>query len=97
MIKKGSYVEISKIVLSSEERSKNIPDDTKATPLKMWVRGNVLIDCNLGDEVEIETAIGRRIRGILVEENPSYNHNFGKHIKELEYIAKQAREILFDN
>ncbi|GAA0114455.1 2-amino-4-oxopentanoate thiolase subunit OrtA [Clostridium senegalense] len=97
MIKKGSYVEISKIVLTSEDRAKNIPEDTKSTPLKMWVRGHVLMDCNIGDEVEIETIIGRKIRGVLVEENPNYNHSFGKHISEIDYIGKQAKEILFEN
>ncbi|WP_291568141.1 MULTISPECIES: 2-amino-4-oxopentanoate thiolase subunit OrtA [unclassified Clostridium] len=96
MIKKGTYVEIISEVLSIEDRSKSIPEDTKSTPLKMWVRGNVLEDCELGEEVKIETVIGRIVSGVVVEVEPYYNHDFGRHVEEISYIGKQAKKILFE-
>lgn len=95
MIKKGAFVEIEKIVLNCEDRSPAIPEDTKKTPLKMWVKGYLLKDAEIGEEAEIETVIGRRIKGKVVEENPSYDHGFGKHVEEIAYIGKQAKEMLF--
>lgn len=96
MVKKGTYVEISSIVLEVKDRSQSIPDDTKNTPLKMWARGNTLYDSQIGDEVEIETIIGRHMKGILEKIEPNYDHNFGTHISEIDYIGKQAKDILFN-
>ncbi|MBD8048637.1 MAG: 2-amino-4-ketopentanoate thiolase [Clostridium argentinense] len=96
MIKKGTYVEVVSEVLSVEDRAKSIPEDTKNTPLRMWVRGHVLEDCELGDEVKIETSIGRIVTGVVEVVEPYYNHNFGRHVEEISYIGKQAKKILFD-
>lgn len=96
MIKKGTFVEIENIVLECWDRARAIPDDTKKTPLKMWVRGWVNSDCELGDKVEITTAIDRKIEGIVVESEPGYNHNFGSHISDIDYISIQARKIIND-
>lgn len=95
MIKKGSWVEIRDIVLLAEQRADKIPEDTKKTPLLMWVKGRLLQDGNFGDRVEIETIIGRRLKGILERENPSYNHSFGQYIEEISFIGNQARSIIF--
>lgn len=95
MIKKGTWVEVVKEVLGTEDRSNAIPEDTKKTPLVMWVRGNTLSDCNLGDEVQIETVTGRIIEGKVVDVEPAYTHDFGRYVSEISYIGKQAREILF--
>lgn len=95
MIEKGTWVEIVREVLSPEERSNAIPDETKKTPLIMWVRGNTLQSSNLGEEVEIETISGRRIKGKLTQIEPAYSHGFGKYIGEVSYIGKQAKEILY--
>lgn len=94
MIKKGTWVEIEETVLISEERSQNIPDETKKTPLKCWIRGNCLSDCEVNDEVEVETNIGRIVKGKVVEVEPGYNHSFGKYVQELGFIGKQAKEII---
>ncbi|MFD3156437.1 2-amino-4-oxopentanoate thiolase subunit OrtA [Haloimpatiens sp. FM7330] len=97
MIKKGTWVEVTKIVLTPEERSCNIPKDTKVTPLKMWVKGNCKSDCDIGDEVEVETLVGRCEKGIVTAVEPAYTHNFGKYINEISFIGRQARKILFEN
>ncbi|WP_411681509.1 2-amino-4-oxopentanoate thiolase subunit OrtA [Clostridium thailandense] len=94
MIKKGTWVEIEEIVLTPEERSQSIPDETKKTPLKCWIRGNCLKDCEAGGEVEVETNVGRIAKGKVVEVEPGYYHSFGKYVQELGFIGKQAKNII---
>ena len=94
MIKQGTFVEIETLVLDCPDRSPGIPEDTKKTQLRMWVRGFVNSDCDIGDEVEITTAIGRRIRGRLREVEPGYSHDFGRYVSEIAYVGKQAKGIL---
>lgn len=93
--KKGDWVRIHNIVLESGERAPDIPEDTKNVPLKLWVKGSLLSGkANIGDKVEIETYIGRKVRGTLMEVNPYYEHDFGKYIPELLYIGKQVRSLI---
>lgn len=96
MIKKGSWVEVEKIVLEPWERSSAIPEETRSTPLKVWIRGNCLSDCNLGEDTEVETLAGRILKGMVVEEKPGYKHGFGEYVEEISFIGKQARAILFE-
>lgn len=95
MIKKGEWVRIHKIILTPEERAPQIPDDTRAVPLELWVKGFLQADAEIGDQVEIETVTGRVETGKLIEVNPYYTHDFGKFIPELLQIDKQTRETLF--
>ena len=87
-----TWVEIEKIILAPDERAANIPDDTRATPLKMRVSG-FLDEKNKnakpGDTVSITTLIGRKIEGNLFRFNPSYDHSFGQTIDELLTIGKE--------
>lgn len=93
--KKGTWVRIHNIVLKPEERSPHLPEDTRKVPLEMWVKGFLLNDeANIGDMVEVETYIGRREKGKLVEVNPYYTHSFGKCVPELLYIGRQLRGII---
>ncbi|RKD34633.1 2-amino-4-oxopentanoate thiolase subunit OrtA [Thermohalobacter berrensis] len=93
--KKGDWVRIHNVVLNPEERAPKVPDDTKKVPLEMWVKGFLLNDeAKIGDEVEIETYIGRKVKGKLIEINPYYDHDFGKCVPELLYIGKQLRSFL---
>lgn len=94
MIKKGTWVEVEEIVLIPEERAKSIPEVTQKTPLKCWIRGNCLSDCELGEEVQVETNVGRIAIGTVVEIEPGYYHTYGKYVKEISNIGKQAREII---
>lgn len=96
MIKKGTFVEIETLVLDCSDRSPAIPEDTKKTQLKMWVRGFVNSDCELGEQVEITTAIDRTISGKVVEIEPGYSHDFGRYVSEISYIGKQAKDLLKD-
>jgi len=85
---------VEEIVLNPNERASHLPDDTKAVPLKVWVRGFCMDDCDIGTQAEIKTVSGRLAKGTVTLEKPKYNHDFGEYIEELQNIGKQAREIL---
>jgi len=93
-IAKETWVEIHSILLDRGERAPQVPQDTRELPLEMKVKGFLLHDAALGDEVEIVTASGRRITGTLSIVNPSYDHLFGPPIPELSTIGREVREIL---
>ncbi len=86
MIKKGSYVTIKKVVLNKNERSINLPADTKKVDLIMKIKGTTLHDAQFNEIVEIMTTTKRIVKGELVELNPRYVHSFGSHIEEIEKI-----------
>lgn len=93
--KRGDWVRVHNVVLEVGQRAANIPEDTQNVPLEMWVKGFLLDEnANIGDKVNIETYIGRKVEGNLLEVNPYYQHDFGKCVPELLYIGRQAREIL---
>lgn len=93
--KHGDWVRIHSIVLESNERAENIPEDTKEVPLEMWDKGTLLDEeAKIGDLVKVETIIGREIKGKLIEVNPYYKHDYGKFIPELLYIGRDAKETL---
>lgn len=94
MAKKGEWARIHAIVLKAEQRTGRIPEDTQRCDLEMWTKGFLLNDAEIGDEVEIETAVGRREKGTLVEVNPYYTHSYGKFVPEIIMIDKQLREIM---
>lgn len=95
MAKKGDWVQIHNIVLKPEERSGSLPEDTKAHPLEMWVKGYIQCDAEIGDEVEVITRTGRKAVGTLVKENPYFEHNFGVLVPEILRIGDMVREITF--
>lgn len=89
------WVRIHKVVLQAEERAANLPEDTKKVPLEMWDKGFLLNkEARIGDEVEIESYIGRRVKGRLIEVNPYWKHDYGKSVPEILYIGRQARNLL---
>lgn len=94
LIKKGSWVEVHKIVLEPGERAPQVPEDTKKVPLEMIVKGYLKGDAKVGDEVEITTAVGRVVSGKLTAVNPPYDHGFGEPIPELITIGNEVREII---
>ena len=93
-ISKGSWVQVEQVVMKPGERAPQVPDDTKAVPLMLWVKGTLLEEASVGDTVEIETAIGRRMTGRLVAENPPYIHGFGRPIPELLGVGAELRALV---
>ena len=92
--KKGQWVQIHKVVLEPSERAPQVPDDTKLVPCKMWVKGYLNADANVGGQCEITTLTGRIVSGVLDEIEPAYIHNFGKYVPELDIIRDQVRKTL---
>jgi hypothetical protein len=95
LIKKGSWVQIKKIILNPEQRANNLPEATKKVPLLLWVKGTLLTDAEIGDVVEIKTITGRIEAGELIEVNPSYLHNYGKYMPEIQEIDRIVKSTLF--
>lgn len=92
---KNDWVRIYGVVLTPEERAPQVPEDTKKVPLEMWNKGFLIDDeAEIGDIVEVETYIGRKIKGKLIEINPYYDHDYGKCVTETLYIGRQLRNIL---
>lgn len=91
----NDWVEIEEIILSVEERAPRLPEDTKQTPLKQWVKGKLLTEkATIGDEVEIETLIGRRLKGTLSDIKLRHNYDFGEYVDELIDIGIGLRQEL---
>jgi hypothetical protein len=92
--KENVWVEIRRIVLEPGQRARHVPADTREVPLEMKVKGFLSHDARIGDEVEITTPAGRRVRGLLTAVNPAYGHGFGPPIAELSTIGSELRAIL---
>lgn len=93
--KKGDWVRIQNTVLEPHERAPQVPDDTKATPLKMWVKGFALTEVEIGEIIEVETITGRKVSGTLKEINPTFRHSFGECVPEIFQIGIGAKKVLF--
>ena len=83
MAKINDWVQIHKIILAPEGRASQVPQDTKAVPLEMWIKGTLLTAGEIGDEVEIRTVTKRIETGTLVEVNPVFRHSFGEFVPEI--------------
>ena len=92
MAKKGDWVRIHSIVLKAEERTAKLPEDTKACDLEQWTKGFLLADAEIGDEVEVETVVGRIEKGTLIDDAPYYDHDYGHFVPELIEVDKVLRK-----
>jgi len=93
--KKGDWVRIHSVLMEAGERAPGIPEDTAKVPYELWDKGFLVSEkAEIGEEVEIETITGRKIKGNLLETNPSYNHSFGEFIPEIVMIDKQLKGIM---
>ena len=92
----GTWVEIHDTVLKPEERTGNLPEETKKVPLEMRVKGFLLNEeANLNDRVKIRTVTGRIVEGNLIKENPIYEHGYGEtFIPELLRIGQDLRAMM---
>ena len=92
--KKGDWVQVQSVVLPAGRRAPQIPEDTRACDLTMWVKGFAQSDAEEGAELEVLPVTGRREKGILCAVNPGYIHSYGKFIPELLQIQTQLRELM---
>ena len=88
------WVEVEAILLETADRSKNLPADTAAQPLRMWIKGFAQAEANVGQEVTVRTVTGRAVTGVLSAVNPGYFHTFGKPTPELVHVGRDLRERL---
>ena len=96
MAKRGDWVRIHAIVLKAAERTAKIPEDTQRCDLQQWTKGFLQEEAaEVGDEVTVKTAVGRLVKGTLIEEGHYYTHSYGKFVPEIIDIDKQLREIMF--
>jgi hypothetical protein len=93
-IAEGTWVEIHRVVLRAGERAPQVPADTAAVPLEMRVKGFLVTPATPGEEAEVITPAGRRLRGTLGAVNPAYDHGFGAPIAELSTIGTEVRALL---
>lgn len=93
--KKGDWVMVYNVVLEPKDRAPQIPEDTKKVPLEMWIKGFLLEDTKVGEMADIETIVGRKVSGKLVEIHPNHTHNYGNHVPEILQIGKTLKELLF--
>jgi len=94
MVKKGQWVKIEKIILKPEERTAKIPEETKKVPYLVHINGFLQEDATIGDEVTIVSRIGRTHTGKLIEEKPSFKHNFGDFVPQLVDISIELKKEL---
>ena len=94
LIGMGTWVEIHRIVLTAGERAPQVPDDTRQVSLEMRVKGFLVAPASAGEEAEIVTPVGRRLRGVVRKINPAYTHGFGAPIAELSGIGREVRALL---
>ena len=95
MAKAGDWVRIHRVILSAAERTANLPEDTKQVPFEMWVKGHLLSDGEIGDEVTVKTVSGRTEHGTLIEVDPQFDVNFGRFVPEILEMDVRLRTALF--
>ena len=95
MAKKGDWVRIHSIILTPDQRSSAVPEDTKTVPLEQWTKGYLHADTALGGEAVVTTRTGRIVSGTLVDDSPHYSHSFGDFVPELQEAGDEAFAFLF--
>lgn len=88
------WVEVERVLLTPDERSKALPADTAAQPLMVWVKGFAQAEAEMGEKLSVETMTGRIATGRLSAINPGYNHTFGEPIPELTHVGRDLRATL---
>ena len=90
----GQWVQIHSVILKPGGRAPQVPPDTQAHPLEMWVKGYAVKDGELGQQIEVRTVTGRLATGTLVAIEPGYAHGYGKPVPELQSIGQELRRLL---
>ncbi|HAQ56279.1 MAG TPA: 2-amino-4-ketopentanoate thiolase [Acholeplasmatales bacterium] len=95
MVKMGTWVRIHRILLAPADRAENLPEDTRKVPFELWVKGFLTADAEIGEAVEIRTVTGRTEHGTLETVEPSYRHDFGVFVPELQEIDRIVLSTLY--
>lgn len=92
--RKGDWVQVKAVILPPGRRAPGVPEDTSRVPLEMRVKGHILEDADLGQEVTIETVMHRKLRGTLEMVKPRHTHGFGEVVSELLMVGPELRALL---
>jgi 2-amino-4-ketopentanoate thiolase alpha subunit len=92
--REGDWVEIEATLLDPADRSSNLPPETAAKPLMLWVKGFARGQAAVGGELTIETMTGRLVSGRLSAVNPGYSITYGDPIPELVHVGRDLRSRL---
>lgn len=90
----GDWVEVRYVLLEPADRAANLPADTAAQPLLVWIKGFARKAATVGEELAIETTTGRIVTGVLTDVNPGYSHTFGRPAPELTHVGRDLRARL---
>ncbi|MDJ0848032.1 MAG: 2-amino-4-oxopentanoate thiolase subunit OrtA [Myxococcota bacterium] len=90
----GTWVELHCRLLEPGDRAPRVPEETQRVPLEMRVKGVLTRDASVGEEAEIVTPAGRRLRGTVADANPAYTHGFGPPVPELRAVGDELRALL---
>lgn len=91
VVKAGSWVELTRVVLPAAKRAPNLPPETKKTDLVLKVRGFLVADAAPGAEAEVRTLAEREQGGVLTDAHPRFPHDFGDPVPELLRIGRELR------
>ena len=94
VIEAGTLVDLEVIVMPAGERAPQVPEDTAQVDLVMRVKGRLISPTEPGSPGEVETPVGRRIRGKVLCANPPYTHGFGEPVPELLPIGAELRRFI---
>lgn len=95
MIIKGTWVSISRTLLQPEQRTGKLPAETKQVPFRMFVKGTLQMNAEIGGQAEVKTRTGRMESGTLTAVHPQYEINYGGFVEEILQIGDQAKALLF--
>ena len=95
LAKRGDWVQVYRQVLPVGERAPQVPEDTKAVPLELWVKGFLeQAEGKVGQDVLVKTVTGRLVTGEMTAVLPRYAHDFGEPQPELLKIGLELRAML---
>jgi hypothetical protein len=74
LINKGSWIQLEELIYCCGDM-----------PVKIYIRGNCLDNCEVGEETSVKTITGHVVRGIVSRSRPLYNKpcKLGKDAKEV--------------
>jgi 2-amino-4-ketopentanoate thiolase alpha subunit len=90
----GDWVEVRYVLLEPADRAANLPADTAAQPLLVWVKGFARTSAGMGEEIAVDTTTGRLVTGVLTDISPGYTHTFGRPAPELVHVGRDLRARL---
>lgn len=90
-----AWVEIEWTVLEPAERATSCPPDTRAVAYLARTKG-MAVDAVLGRDAEIVTVTGRRVEGRVRDQNPGYEHTFGRPLPEWVRMRNAIRVLVHD-